>query len=113
VVLEIDAKEAAIDRDSILQILHSENILARRYFYPGCHRMEPYRSLYPYSVYRLRRTEELVRRVLVLPTGTAVRPHEIEAIASVIRLILSNPEECRDLLLNHLGAKTRVHSVGA
>jgi dTDP-4-amino-4,6-dideoxygalactose transaminase len=98
VVLEIDKEEAGIDRDSILQILHSENILARRYFYPGCHRMEPYRSLYPYNAYRLPRTEELVKRVLVLPTGTAVHPHEIEAITSIIRLILTNPGECRNLL---------------
>ncbi|MBV9678291.1 MAG: aminotransferase class I/II-fold pyridoxal phosphate-dependent enzyme [Acidobacteriaceae bacterium] len=98
VVLEIDKEKAGIDRDSILRILHSENILARRYFYPGCHRMEPYRSLYPYNVYRLPQTEELVRRVLVLPTGTAIHPHEIEAIASVVRLVLTNPEECRDLL---------------
>ena len=60
--------------------------------------MEPYRSLYPYNVYRLPQTEELVRRVLVLPTGTAIHPHEIEAIASVVRLVLTNPEECRDLL---------------
>ncbi|MBV9037998.1 MAG: DegT/DnrJ/EryC1/StrS family aminotransferase, partial [Acidobacteriaceae bacterium] len=98
VVLEIDKEKTGIDRDSILRILHSENILARRYFYPGCHRMEPYRSLYPYNVYRLPQTEELVRRVLVLPTGTAIHPHEIEAIASVVRLVLKNPEECRDLL---------------
>lgn len=98
VVLEIDADEAGIDRDSILQILHAENVLARRYFYPGCHRMEPYRSLYPYSVYRLPQTERLVRRVLVLPTGTAIGPHEVETIASIIRLVLQYPRECRNLL---------------
>ncbi len=99
IVLEIDKEEAGIDRDSILQILHSENILARRYFYPGCHRMEPYRSLYPYSVYRLPRTEELVRRVLVLPTGMNLHAQEIEAIAAIMRLVLTHPEECRNLLL--------------
>jgi dTDP-4-amino-4,6-dideoxygalactose transaminase len=98
VVLEIDADEAGIDRDSILNILHAENILARRYFYPGCHRMEPYRSLYPYSVYRLGQTERLVRRVLVLPTGTAIGSHEIEAIGSVIQLVLQHPRESLDLL---------------
>ena len=98
IVLEIDKEKAGIDRDSILQILHSENILARRYFYPGCHRMEPYRSLYPYNVYRLPRTEELVQRVLVLPTGMDIRPQEIEGIVSILRLVLTNPEECRNLL---------------
>jgi dTDP-4-amino-4,6-dideoxygalactose transaminase len=98
VVLEIDSRKAGIDRDSLLEILHSENILARRYFYPGCHRMEPYRSLYPYNTYRLPRTEELVHRVLVLPTGTAMHPQEIEGIASIMRLALKNPKECRELL---------------
>jgi dTDP-4-amino-4,6-dideoxygalactose transaminase len=117
VVLEIDSKEAGIDRDSLLDILHSENILARRYFYPGCHRMEPYRSLYPYNAYRLPRTEELVRRVLVLPTGTAMSPQEIEGIASIIRLVLTNPEECRNLLSQrHSSGRTpsvRVKAAGA
>lgn len=98
VVLEIDADEAGIDRDSILKVLHAENILARRYFYPGCHQMEPYRSLYPYSVYRLPQTERLVSRVLVLPTGTAIGRQEIEAIGSIIRLVLQHPRECRNLL---------------
>ena len=99
IVLEIDEEKAGIDRDSILQILHSENILARRYFYPGCHRMEPYRSLSPYKVHRLPRTEGLTQRVLVLPTGTEIHPCEIEAIVSIIRLALANPEECRSLLV--------------
>jgi dTDP-4-amino-4,6-dideoxygalactose transaminase len=109
VVVEVDASAAGIARDSLLEILHAENILARRYFYPGCHRMEPYRSLYPYSAYRLPRTEELVRRVLVLPTGTAIRPQEIEGIASVIRLVLEHPEECRGLLARRT-AKARAHT---
>lgn len=106
VVLEIDAEKAGIDRDSLLEILHAENILARRYFYPGCHRLEPYRSLYPYSVYRLPRTEQLVRRVLVLPTGTAMQVREIEGIGSILRLALSHPEECRELLSRSHTAKT-------
>lgn len=98
VVLEIDAEEAGIDRDSILTILHSENILARRYFYPGCHRMQPYRSLYPYSRYRLPRTEKLAKRVLVLPTGTALGEEDIEKIGSIFQLVLNNPKKCLDML---------------
>ena len=31
----------------MLAVLHAENVLARRYFYPGCHRMEPYGSEEP------------------------------------------------------------------
>jgi dTDP-4-amino-4,6-dideoxygalactose transaminase len=47
IVIEVDADKAGISRDELVVILHKENIRARRYFYPGCHRMEPYRSYYP------------------------------------------------------------------
>ncbi|HEU4401699.1 MAG TPA: aminotransferase class I/II-fold pyridoxal phosphate-dependent enzyme, partial [Candidatus Polarisedimenticolia bacterium] len=44
VVLEVDEERAGIGRDQILRVLNAENVLARRYFHPGCHRAEPYRS---------------------------------------------------------------------
>ena len=44
VIVEIDESIAGINRDKVYQILWAENVLARRYFYPGCHQMEPYRS---------------------------------------------------------------------
>src|ERR1700690_603738 len=34
IVLEIDEKAAGIGRDLLVKILHAENILVRRYFYP-------------------------------------------------------------------------------
>lgn len=98
VVLEIDEEEAGIDRDSVLRILHAENVLARRYFFPGCHRMQPYRSLYPYSVLRLPRTEKLVTRVMVLPTGTAMREEDVEAVGSIIQVVLNDPKRCLEAL---------------
>lgn len=50
IVLEIDETITEISRDQLLKTLWAENILARRYFYPGCHRMEPYRSYFPTQV---------------------------------------------------------------
>ena len=48
IVLEIDGDSAAgLSRDLLQRVLHGENVLVRRYFYPGCHRMEPYRSSNP------------------------------------------------------------------
>ena len=41
----------------------------------------------------MRETENLSRRVLVLPTGTAVTPNDIEAICQIIRMVGENPEE--------------------
>ena len=57
-----------------MRVLWDENVLARRYFYPGCHRMEPYRSTWPDEGRWLPETERLAARVLQLPTGTAVGP---------------------------------------
>jgi dTDP-4-amino-4,6-dideoxygalactose transaminase len=41
VVVEVDASDAGLGRDELQRVLWAENVLARRYFYPGCHRMEP------------------------------------------------------------------------
>src|SRR2546430_63856 len=49
IVLEIDESVAKISRDKLIEVLWAENVIARRYFYPGCHRAEPYRSYYPHA----------------------------------------------------------------
>jgi dTDP-4-amino-4,6-dideoxygalactose transaminase len=102
IVLEIDEPQTGIHRDDIMAVLHSENVLARRYFYPGCHRMEPYRSMDPVTCERLPCTERLVDRVLILPTGTAVSRSHIERISALIGIAVSEPEECRHLVRTRL-----------
>jgi dTDP-4-amino-4,6-dideoxygalactose transaminase len=100
IVLEVDESLAQIKRDKLQQILWAENVIARRYFYPGCHRMEPYRSLFPDSGKRLPNTELLARRVLLLPTGTAVGLEEIGKICQIIRFTVEHGNEIRDRLLH-------------
>ena len=75
-----------------MQILHSENILARRYFYPGCHQMEPYRSYFPNAGLLLPETEKLTKRVMSLPSGSSVSPKDIIEICQIIRMVLNNGE---------------------
>jgi dTDP-4-amino-4,6-dideoxygalactose transaminase len=86
IVLEIEESQTLLGRDALRDILWAENVLARRYFYPGCHRMQPYASTMPDVGSRLPVTERLAQRVLVLPTGTAVDPEQIEIICGVLRL---------------------------
>jgi dTDP-4-amino-4,6-dideoxygalactose transaminase len=87
IILEVDKKKTRLSRDLMADILIKENVLARRYFYPGCHRMEPYRSYYPNVSLMLPETEALVKKTLALPTGTAVGENEIRSICALIRLI--------------------------
>jgi dTDP-4-amino-4,6-dideoxygalactose transaminase len=90
IVLEVDESRALLTRDQLQDILWAENVLARRYFYPGCHRMEPYASTMPNIGGRLPVTERLARRVLVLPTGTAVDAEQIEIICGILRFAVSH-----------------------
>ena len=93
VVLEIDPTATIVSRDQLMEILHKENVLARRYFYPGCHRMEPYRSYFPHAGLLLPETEALTSRVLCLPTGTGVSDDQISLICALLRLVVENGNE--------------------
>ena len=93
--LLIDESVTKVTRDQICNILKSENVLARRYFYPGCHSMEPYRSYYPHSSLLLPNTEQLSKQVLSLPTGSSVGESEIAQICQMIALALENAVKVR------------------
>lgn len=98
VVLEVDSNRTTVTRDQLFKILHAENILARRYFHPGCHRLEPYRTDNPDAGRHLPETEALTERVLCLPTGTGVGSDEISAICGLVRLTVENGVEINRLL---------------
>ncbi len=95
VVIELDEKVTGISRDLLAKILHAENVLVRRYFYPGCHQMEPYHSYFPNAGLVLPETEKLTLKVLQLPTGTAVGEEEINQICEIIRFAVANGSEIR------------------
>jgi dTDP-4-amino-4,6-dideoxygalactose transaminase len=88
VVVEVDPTVAALDRDALVDVLHAENVLARKYFWPGCHRMEPYRSLQPNAALLLPETERIAARVIVLPTGQTIEPETIGVITGIVRRAL-------------------------
>jgi dTDP-4-amino-4,6-dideoxygalactose transaminase len=88
VVVELDRSAAGLSRDQVMSVLRAENILARRYFYPGCHRLEPYRSLYPEARRVLPATEVVAERLLVLPNGAGVGREEIETICRILRFVI-------------------------
>jgi len=98
VVLEIDQRKTVVSRDQLMEILHAENILARRYFYPGCHRMEPYSSSYPEAHLALPQTERVAAGVLTLPTGQAMTPEIIRVVCDIIRTAHENADEICKLL---------------
>jgi dTDP-4-amino-4,6-dideoxygalactose transaminase len=101
IVVEVDEQVTGISRDELIKVLWAENVLARRYFYPGCHRMEPYRSYYPYAGLMRPETEKLAARVLILPTGMSISEREVEQVCRIIKLAISNAVDVRRQLSAH------------
>lgn len=91
VVAEVDDPRL---RDDLVAVLHAENVLARRYFAPGCHRMQPYSR----NPVRLPATEALSDRVLVLPTGTAISYADIATICAIIRVAAEHAPQLSERL---------------
>jgi dTDP-4-amino-4,6-dideoxygalactose transaminase len=100
IVLEVDGPAAGLTRDELVGVLFAENVLARRYFFPGCHRMEPYRSYFPHAALVLPETERLCGRVVVLPNGTSVDEPAISQICQIIRTAVSNAPAVRSKLVH-------------
>jgi dTDP-4-amino-4,6-dideoxygalactose transaminase len=98
VVVTVDTDRLALSRDDFVRILVAENVMARRYFYPGCHQMEPYRSEFPEARRNLPHTEALTDRVMCLPTGTNVGPESISTVCRLLRLAATHHRELRRLL---------------
>lgn len=71
-------------RDQLVADLHEQNVRARRYFWPGCHMMEPYRTLFPDAARHLPATSKVADRVVVLPTGTSVSESDCTRIAEFV-----------------------------
>lgn len=98
IVVEIDDSITEINRDDLAEVLNKENVLSRRYFYPGCHNLEPYSSYFPNAGLLLPKTESLMRRVLSLPTGTAVGLDDIKQICEIIRFAIENGRQISERL---------------
>ncbi len=82
-----------ISRDKLVELLWGENVLVRRYFYPGVHRMEPYKSHFPNAGLMLPETEKVCARVLILPTGQSISPADVSAVCNLIRFAVSHGKE--------------------
>ena len=87
VVLEI-GEDFPASRDEIITTLYAENIWARKYFWPGCHAMSPYRELYPHASMMLPNTVKVSERVIVLPTGPTLPEGTTDLISDILKVYI-------------------------
>src|SRR3546814_1157428 len=82
IVLEVDEQSSAT-RDQIIAALHAENVLARKYFWPGCHGMKPFKDLFPHAGLMLRGTMNVAGHVMVLPTRSEEHTSELQSLMRI------------------------------
>jgi dTDP-4-amino-4,6-dideoxygalactose transaminase len=98
IALQVERETAGLSRDDLEKILWAENVLARRYFYPGCHRMEPYRSEQPTASTHLPNTRWLADRIICLPTGSAVTSNDVASICALVSFVIKNAAAVQERL---------------
>jgi dTDP-4-amino-4,6-dideoxygalactose transaminase len=79
----IEVAAFGLSRDLLYRLLWAENVLARRYFYPGLHRMEAYARGAPGV--SLPATESVAERILCLPSGFTEPVPTVEKIVGLFR----------------------------
>lgn len=91
VVVEIDPELSGLDRDVLLTALQAENILCRRHFYPGLHRMPPFAA----AGQTLPVTDRLCRRLLQLPNSQSMTVEDATRVGETILSIHASREALR------------------
>ena len=84
-VIFIDEKLFGITRDHLWVFLWNKGIETRRYFYPGVHMCEPYRSHDKILNTALPVTQKVAEKILCLPCYYDLKDEEIGKICDLIK----------------------------
>jgi len=98
IVIEVSQDKFGISRDLLLKVLNAENVIARKYFFPGLHKIVPYCEEFPEYLNTLPITDKLCERVMQLHSGQDVNRDSIYTICEIIRLIHKKVPELHRLL---------------
>jgi dTDP-4-amino-4,6-dideoxygalactose transaminase len=88
----IDEARYGLARDDLYRLLWHENVLARRYFHPGCHRLTPYRDAARGS---MAVTERVADTILCLPAGPHVTTGDVATIVGLLAAARASRDEVR------------------
>ena len=83
-VCMVDEREFGLSRDLLIDILKAENVIARRYFYPGLHRSIPYAQELPQYLNRLPNTDNICTSCIQFPIGALVSAQSVERICNIL-----------------------------
>lgn len=94
-VCTVDEQTFGLSRDLLIELLRAENILARRYFYPGLHRTIPYVANLDETDGSLANTNRACATSIQLPIGALVSPEIVDRISEIINIAHDHAPDLR------------------
>ena len=93
VVVEIDPLQTGIDRDRLMAVLHAENVVCRRHFFPGLHRMPGEADACAGRMLPI--TDTLAGRAMQLPNAQHMSTGTVAMVCEIIRDALRHADALR------------------
>jgi dTDP-4-amino-4,6-dideoxygalactose transaminase len=93
--LSVDEQQTGLSRDLLLDILWAENVIARRYFHPGIHRIPPFSETHSPLADTFRVTDELCHSLIQLPISSEISISDCHRILEILRFCLEHSGEIR------------------
>ena len=94
-VCNVNEATFGLNRDQLVDLLIAENVIARKYFYPGIHRSIPYSNKYPQYLETLPNTDRLCTTTMQLPIGAFVDAETVEKICNILVEAQNSVEKIR------------------
>ena len=101
VVVILDPLVFGVSRDNLVDILWKENVIARKYFYPGCHLMDYYQKNNKGGCISLPITEDLSTRILCLPSKLQKPERDIAKMANLLQTVHDNAGRIQKWVKTH------------
>ncbi|MBN1866090.1 DegT/DnrJ/EryC1/StrS family aminotransferase [Candidatus Sumerlaeota bacterium] len=89
----VDSEAFGLSRDVLVDALWRENILARKYFYPGCHKMDFYCNRFREAMPSLPVTDSVGARIVCFPMNLEFPERDTERIAEVVSNVKDHARE--------------------
>ena len=94
-VCMVDEKEYGVSRDTLINLLKDQNILARRYFYPGLHRTIPFSSMHKNDTDVFPNTDYVCSSCIQFPLGALISDQDVVNICGVVKKVHDHSSKIR------------------
>jgi len=85
----VDEAKFGMTRDELVARLHEQNVLVRRYFYPGTHQLAPYKTGEGHE-HRLPATDQVSSRIVVFPGGASLTVPDVSRLCELLERMQSH-----------------------